>query len=131
MAVKSADVLKVCRTAVSQDRGRWTNTFLLTPLATGQGNAIGQYTSRNCGVSCEITITFGNPRSADVAYCFAYQDRAGRCLNDRSPPIFKRRNGVLGPDLDWANSATKRDVEPEEDFGLFMLAGGMEVVMRE
>lgn len=89
---------------------------------------IMQYTRRNCGqVPCQLQITFGNPAVAGVRYCQAFNDRAGQCMNDGNPRIFKR--GM--PDRDFSAARIASVDEDLETSALFLLAGGMEVVMRK
>jgi hypothetical protein len=60
-------------------------------------------------------------------------DLAGRCLNDRDPPIYKRfDDGTLAPDVDYANAPlAARSLEQRPAWGLFLLSSGMEAIMRK
>ncbi|KAI6855032.1 hypothetical protein KC343_g2731 [Hortaea werneckii] len=97
-----------------------------------QGGLIGAYV-RDCGVSCPVQITFGNPGSAGVAYCFAYQDRAAKCINDQNPLIYRRRANQVIPDENYGATGIQRlagDIyKPVNDDALSVLASGMDVSM--
>ena len=134
---KLADALKPQRTDVSLIKLLQARSCSTEKNSIGQGQSLMQYFGANCdGGSCDFDVSFGNPGATNVAYCFAYQDRAGKCLNDREPPIFKKVGGRLSPDANWADSASKvaaveRANDPMPEFALFILASGMEVVMRK
>lgn len=63
----------------------------------------------------------------------AASDKAGRCVNDRDPPIFKRfPDGSLRADDDFASTQRVATAQADQgnDWSLFLLASGMESMMR-
>nr|POE75142.1 hypothetical protein CFP56_63377 [Quercus suber]POE94779.1 hypothetical protein CFP56_17016 [Quercus suber] len=74
---------------------------------------------------CQFIVTFGNPAAANVHYCQAYSDPSNLCINNQTALIYK--NGA--PDV-TPTSKKRSELEPQAQSAMFLMASGMEVLMR-
>ncbi|KAH0566175.1 hypothetical protein GP486_000428 [Trichoglossum hirsutum] len=100
------------------DQGGQVNRCVPADQNSRQGNLIGKYYQSSCGGNpCQFIVGFGNPNSAGVKYCSAFQDPKTMCVPDGNE--FKGNN----PDVQPPN---KRDLDQVRGY-LYMTERGTEV----